>query len=66
MNPPENKMNVPWLIMYVANWVVFAMAMLSDQYLAAIAFAVLLVVFQLERIAQILIEKFGVENEPTN
>jgi hypothetical protein len=54
-------MNVPWLIMYVANWVVFAMAMLSDQYLPAIAFAVLLVVFQLERIAQILIEKFEIE-----
>jgi hypothetical protein len=66
MNPLENKMNVLWLIMYVMNWVVFAMAMWSDQYLAAIAFAVLLVVFQLERIAQILIEKFGVENEPTN
>jgi hypothetical protein len=47
--------------MYVANWVVFAMAMLSDQHLSAIAFAVLLVVFQLERIAQILMKKFGVE-----
>ena len=54
-------MNVPWLIMYVANWVTFAMAMWSDQYLAAIAFAVLLVVFQLERIAQILMEKFGLK-----
>ena len=54
-------MNVPWLIMYVANWVVFAMAMLSDQYLPAIAFAVLLVVFQLERIAQILMKHFEVE-----
>jgi hypothetical protein len=54
-------MNVLWLIMYVANWVVFAMAMWSDQYLSAIAFAVLLVVFQLERIAQILMEKFGLK-----
>jgi hypothetical protein len=54
-------MNVPWLIMYVANWLVFAMAMLSDQHLSAIAFAVLLVVFQLERIAQILMEKFEIE-----
>jgi hypothetical protein len=45
--------------MYVANWVVFVMAMLSDQYLVAIAFALLLVVLHLERIAQILMEKFG-------
>ena len=52
-------MNVQWLIMYVANWLVFAMAMWSDQYLVAIAFAVLLVVFQLERITQILMAHFG-------
>jgi hypothetical protein len=54
-------MNVLWIIMYVMNWLTFAMAMLSDQYLAAIAFAVLLVVFEIQRIGQILMEKFGVE-----
>jgi hypothetical protein len=43
------------------NWLTFAMAMLSDQYLAAIAFAVILVVFEIQRIGQILMEKFGVE-----
>jgi len=52
-------MNVLWLFMYVANWVTFSMAMISDQYLAAIAFAVVLVVLQLERIAVIIMEKFG-------
>ena len=54
-------MTVPWLIMYVANWLVFAIAMWSDQYQAATAFAVLLVVLQLDRIAQILMEKFEIE-----
>ena len=54
-------MNVLWIIMYAMNWLTFAMAMLSDQYLAAIAFAVILVVFEIQRIGQILTAHFGVE-----